>query len=261
MQDGVSRSAGVYYTEISQTHPVSDPKEERRLIERWQKHRDQTARNTLIQSHLRFVVTLARKRTKVPDRLQDLIAAGNLGLLKAIDRFDLGKKVRFLTYASCWIQEEMFKEDYATSSLVHVPTYRQKVQRKRAKEFQQALAQHGPDALSVQDLDPGSPEGTTVDLDTIQDHVEEDPTRTQVVYETADANRRLRHAINVLPDREQTVLNLYYGIKDEPRNLVQIASFLGMSPERVRQIKQEGMKLLKDTLMVTHSVNSACDAF
>jgi len=261
MQDGVSRSVGIYYTEISRTHPVNDPKEERRLIQRWQKHKDRPARDALVKSHLRFVVTLARKRTKAPDKLQDLIAAGNLGLLKAIDRFDLKKSVRFLTYASCWIQEEMFKEDYSTSSLVHIPTHRQKAQRKKAKQFQQALAQHGPNSLSVRDLDPGAPEGTTVDLETLQDAPEENPSRTQVLYETSDANRRLRQAINILPDREQTVLNLYYGIKDEPRNLVQIASFLGMSPERVRQIKLAGMRLLKDVLSISHSATSSCDAF
>jgi len=261
MKDGASNSILLYYHEISRTNPVSDPKEERQLIQRWQRNKDVAARDILVKSHLRFVVTLARKRTKAPDKLQDLIAAGNLGLLKAIDRFDLKKKVRFLTYAACCIQEEMFKEDYSTSSLVHIPTHRQKAQRKKAKQFRQAMAQHGPHASSVQAMDPGAPEGTTVDLSAIQDTPEEDPRRTQVLYETSDANRRLREAINVLPDREQTVLNLYYGIKDEPRNLVQIASFLGMSPERIRQIKLTGMRLLKDTLATQHSVTSACDAF
>ena len=261
MKDGLSRSIVVYYSEISRTNPVNDPGEERRLILRWQKHKDLMARDTLIKSHLRFVVTLAKKRTRNSEKLQDLIAAGNLGLLKALDRFDLRKKVRFLTYASCWIQEEMFKEDYATTSLVHVPTHRQKAQRKKARQFQQALAQHGPDASSVQALDPGVPEGATIDIETLRDTYEEDPARTQVLYETDDANRRLRHAIGGLPDREQTVLNLYYGIKDEPRNLVQIGSFLGMSPERVRQIKIAGMRLLKETLANKHAVTASCDAY
>lgn len=261
MSQGLSRSTALYYSEIAKTHPVNDPDEERRLIQRWQRNKDKAARDAIVRAHLRFVVTMAKRRTRNPEKLQDLIAAGNLGLLKALDRFDLRRKTRFLTYAGCWIQEEMFKEEYSTSSLVHVPTHRQKAQRKQAKAYQRALMVHGPDAHEVRQMDPGVPEGTTVPLDLLRETAEDDETRTPFSCESDDARLRLRRAIATLPHREQTVLNLYFGTKDEPRNLVRIATMMGMSPERIRQIKLSGVKLLKTVLTESAASFAPTEAF
>lgn len=264
MNQALSRSLSLYYSEIGRTNPVSDPEEERRLIRLWQTRRDKLAQRQLLDGHLRFVVTMARKRSKDPARLEDLIAAGNLGLVKALDRYDLNRRppVRLLTYASSWINKEMLDNDY-TSSLVHVPTHRQKAQRKQAKAYRAALLKHGHDSAVAKRLNPGLPEGSTVSLDQLRQSIEDRRTpsgldrsltshdhgaMTFVPSDAADSNKALRHAIAELPPREQTVLNLYYGIKDEPRNFAQIASLLEMSSERVRQIKISGMKLLKEML-------------
>lgn len=218
--------------------------EEQRLISLWQRKGDIKARDQLIQSHLRFVVTMARKQTQDPNRLQDLISAGNLGLLIAADRYDLDKRPppRFLTYAGWWVQKEIADAGYATGSVVHVPTHRQKAQRKQAKIFQKVLQKHGPEDLIVSAMDPGIPEGATVTLDALHDTPMEDN------GSTTERNTLLRKAVNHLPLREQTVLNLFFGAKDDPRNLVQIATILEMCPERVRQIKNDGMRQLKEIL-------------
>lgn len=263
MVNSLCRSASLYFSELAQTTPVSDPQEERRLIQRWQKHRDIVSRDTIVRSHLRFVVTVARKRSHDPDRLPDLIAAGNIGLLKALDKYDLKRKppTRFLTYAGWWVQKEVADEDYATSSLVHVPTHRQKAQRKQAKAFQKALLEHGPEAAAVQTMNPGNPEGITYSIAThpgLPDFG--DDCQPLMAIDTTSSNVFLRNAISQLPLREQTVLNLYFGMKDEPRNLVQIAAILGMSPERVRQIKISGTCQLKDALK-EQSVEASCDAY
>lgn len=262
MSQGLSRSGALYYTEISRTNPVSDPQEERQLIARWQKKKDIVARDTLVQSHLRFVVTLARRRSQDPDRLQDLIAAGNFGLLKALDKYDLNHKpqTRFLTYAGWWIQQEIADEDYATSSLVHVPTHRQKAQRKQARMFQRALQEHGPNAKKVTKMDPGIPEGVMITIDTLRDSPCEAEGSSPMAYDACQSNQLLRTAIGGLPLREQTVLNLYFGVKDEPRNLVQIAAILEMSPERVRQIKISAVKQLR-TALEAQAVLSPSDAY
>lgn len=261
MNDDTSRSMSLYYTEVARTNPIEDPGEERRLILAWQRRKDTNARDTLIKSHLRFVIKLARKRTTHPDKLPDLIAAGNLGLLKAIDRFDVRKRTRFLTYAGWWIQEEMFKEDYSTSTLIHVPTHRQKAQRKRVKEYNRALVAHGPSSTKAQGLLPGPPEGATVPIGVLCEIADEDISTRPEQFHVKDTNHRMRRAVSSLPTREQTVINLYFGVKDDPRNFVQIANILGMSPERVRQIKISGMSLLTETLKVQHSLTAACDAY
>lgn len=262
MSAGVAYSATLYFTDIAKMTPISDPSEERRLIQQWQRRKDVRARDALVQSHLRFVVTLARKRSRDPDRLSDLIAAGNLGLLKAVDKYDLSRRPapRFLTYAGWWIQKEIADEDYATSSLVHVPTHRQKAQRKRAKAFQRALQEGGPDNPTTATLDPGLPEGATVTIDELREAADSEPESAPDTYDTRRSNHLLRRAISQLPAREQSVLNLYYGTKDDPRNLVQIAAILGMCPERVRQIKMNGMKLLRDVLE-THTITASHDAY
>jgi len=247
MHSETNRIAELYYADLAKTHPVS-PDEERRLISRWKRHKDIRARNALIRSHLRFVVVMARRYNRDPDRLPDLIAAGNLGLLKALDRFDLSRRTRFLTYAGMWIQAEILKEEYDASTLVYVPTHRKKAQHKKARAFQRAVAEYGPEAYQVRQMDPGLPEATTIAIDALRDAAEPDRSRTPAEVETDEARVRLRHAIATLPPREQTVLNLYYGMKDSPRNMVQIATLLDMSPERVRQLKMGGVRQLKQRL-------------
>jgi RNA polymerase sigma factor (sigma-70 family) len=262
MANDLPRSITRYYTEISKTNIISDAAEERRLILAWKRHRDSKARDKLVSSHLRFVVSVARKHTKDTEQLQDLIAAGNIGLLTALDRYDLKRKVRFLTYAGWWIQEAIYKEVYA-NSLVHVPTHRQKAQRKRAKAYAKALTQFGPEKL--QEMDPGLPEASTVDLDKLDDRSrlanslqgEDD----REGFEHTDAARLLRKEIAQLPPREQTVLNCYFGIKDSARNLVQIAALLSICPERIRQIKIEAVKMLRERMEAHHAVMSASDVY
>ncbi len=279
MSQALNRSISRYYQEIGRTNPVGGAEEERQLIHRWQKNQDAKARDTLLKGHLRFVVKMARKRSRNPDQLQDLIAAGNLGLVKALDRYDLTHRppVRFLTYAGSWINKEMLDNDYSMSTLVHVPTHRQKAQRKKAKAFRQAVSEQGDSTL-----DPGIPEGRTVPLDDYRDVLEGrffGPTGEQrrprvqdlsdndvagmsdAICESTKTDRVLRHAVATLPYREQAILNLYYGIKDDPRNLVQIAALLELHPERVRQIKIDAVKQLKEVLAAKHAVFEPSDAY
>ena len=257
-----AHSAVLYFNDIAKTIPISNAKQERKLIRCWQKHRDIQSRDTLVQSHLRFVVTLARKRSRDPDRLPDLISAGNIGLIKAVDKYDLKRRpaTRFLTYAGWWIQKEIADEDYATSSLVHVPTHRQKAQRRRAKEFQKVVQIEGPDSSILRKMDPGYPEGTITALDDLREAADETEAHTPLTYNKQRASHHLRRVISQLPPREQSVLNLYYGTKDDPRNLVQIAAILGMCPERVRQIKISGVRLLKDAL-ATQDITALHDVY
>jgi RNA polymerase primary sigma factor len=196
------------------------------------------------------VVKVAHKRTKDPEAVKDYIAAGNIGLLKAADKFDWNRKpyIRFLTYAGWWIYEEMSNQDYTTASLVHVPAHRQKAQRRQAREFRAAMQEHGPENKSVIAMDPGLPEGVVMPIEAAKNTpavTEAEPTSS---YGSDRLRALVREGIDRLPPREQTVLNLYYGIKDDARNLVQIAAMMSMCPERVRQIKINGMQLLHNEL-------------
>ena len=250
MVTDATRVSSMYYAEIARTPLVDDPQEERRLLRRWQQQQDVGARDAIVKTHLRFVVRMAHKRTKDPEAVKDYIAAGNIGLLKAADKFEWNRKpyIRFLTYAGWWIYKEMSDQDYTTSSLVHVPAHRQKTQRRQAREFRAAIQENGPEAANVQAMNPGLPEGIVTTIDAAH-HVPSEPEAEPAAFFRADRVRTLvRECIAKLPPREQTVLNLYFGVKDDARNLVQIAAIMGMCPERVRQIKINGMQLLQTEL-------------
>jgi RNA polymerase primary sigma factor len=245
-----ARIASMYYSEVARMPLIDDPVEERRLLRRWQQQGDVQARNAIVQTHLRFVVKQAHKRSKDPEAVKDFIAAGNLGLLKATDKFDWARKpyIRFLTYAGWWVYEEMSNQDYTTATLVHVPAHRQKAQRRNAREFRAAMQEHGPDNKRVQRMDQGLSESIVMPLEAARstpDAAESEPTST---YGSDRLRALVREGIGRLPPREQTVLNLFYGVKDDARNLVQIAAIMGMCPERVRQIKLSGMQLLHNEL-------------
>lgn len=256
MAQNLERSAKLYYSDISKAQPLTAA-EERKHILKWKRTGDITARDTVIKSNLRFVVTIARKYTKDPDRLVDLIAAGNVGLMNALERYDVRKKFRFLTYAAWWIAEAIHREIYA-SNPVHVPTHRQKAQRKAAREYRKALAEKGPGSEAVKDLDPGLPDATAVSMETAGDFSSDS-------FRSAHVNRQgdqfLRKAIDRLSPREQTVIYMYFGLKDNPKNLGQIARLLDMSPERIRQIKIAAIKALKEILEKDGDVDGVDDVY
>lgn len=250
MGTDTGRVSATYYAEISRAPCIEDAEEEKRLLRAWQKRGDVKARDAIVQTHLRFVVRQAHKRTKDPEAVKDYIAAGNLGLLRAADKFDVNRKpyIRFLTYAGWWVLKEMSDQDYATASLVHVPAHRQKEQRRNARAYRAKMQECGPDNSEIQTMNPGLPEGVVVHIDAAKNTPSDCDDEPSSVYGGARVRALLRQAIASLPAREQTVLNLYYGVKDDARNLVQIANIMGMCPERVRQIKINGMRLLHDQL-------------
>src|SRR3972149_1767438 len=177
------RVAPMYSAETARTPLVEDAAEEKRLIRRWQQQGDVKARDAIVQTHLRFVVKMAHKRTKDPEAVKDFIAAGNLGLLKAADKFDWARKpyIRFLTYAGWWVYEEMSNQDYTLATLVHVPAHRQKAQRRQAREFRAAVQEHGPENTSVMAMTPGRSESIVVPIVAARytaDVVEAEPTST-----------------------------------------------------------------------------------
>jgi RNA polymerase primary sigma factor len=256
MSNKLEKSAQLYYTEIGKIHPLKAD-EERKLILRWKRHKDIKARDKVLTSNLRFVVTIARKYTKDPDRLVDLIASGNLGMLNALERYDVKKKFRFLTYAAWWVSEAIHREVYA-STVCHIPTHRQKASRKKAKEYNKAVATYGSDHDKVKKMDQGIPDAIPVSMETLSEQQGEGFLRS---YMNKRGDKILRKAIDTLSPREQTVLYLYFGLKDNAKNLGQIASLILMSPERVRQIKITAIKSLKDKLEKDFNITAVEDLY
>lgn len=205
----------------------------------------------MVQSHLRFVVRQAHRKTNDRNALQDYIAAGNLGLLRAIERGHFNPErvpyIRFLTYAGSWVYKEMMDQDYASSSTVHVPTHKQKEQRRRAHALRIAATTHGSGsdaAAAVGDMIYAP----VVPLEDARDEELCAGVEIASEYHAKQLSELLEAALSRLPTREATIIRLHFGVRDEPRSLEQIGKIMSMTPERVRQIKVIALRLVRRNL-------------
>lgn len=225
--------------------------------------RDIKAREQLIVSNLRFVMKTAKSFSRKPSHIQRLVSAGNVGLILAVDKFELSKETRFLTYAAWWIRKEMLDE-INSLGLIHIPSHKQKSLRKEMKEGTYVcrhceIRTHTPDHIahlppcvekSHDFILPDTP-GPSHSITTLENLSLSD--EQDVEFDAIDENSAqiLRDAIRSMrvSERDKFIVIQYYNVPQEerksaqPKSLHQLAAVARITPERVRQIKE---KLLKD---------------
>jgi len=278
------QTAAKYYADVGKVE-ILDANTERVLFERYKKNGDVTARNKIIESALRFVVKLARKYARDSEMTKDLISAGNVGLMKALDRYELNRGTRFLSYATSWVLLEIRNELY-NSRLVSMPLWRQKALHRVRKVHARTQAKEGvyasPDELCAgADLSPeqlrrlssfGS--GSAVSLQAPRRTKSTTDDGTNCLANILKANsyqpdcsamdtetREMLHAcISTLPTvTEQFVVKAYFGWQTEPLSLKQIGNVLFFTSERVRQIKEAALNRLRRRLKYCLQVESLED--
>lgn len=241
-----------YYNDVGRT-VVLDAQTERALFQQY-KNGSIEARNCIIKSCLRFVVKLARKYTDDVDRLKDLISAGNMGLLDAIDRFDPTRNTRFLSYATHWILLHI-RQHIHGDTLVQVPLWYQKTIRKMNRVKVRTMTETGERATDQQlcravGVTKTQLEHLRVDqfryMDVEDMGLSNDGLETRVM--SVELREKLEALLPQLPPKECFVVRAYYGFINDPWSLNQIATFLGVSSERVRQIKEGALEVLKREL-------------
>lgn len=228
------------------------------------------SRNRLVETHLPYVIRLAREYRGLGLPLEDLIHEGALGLMEASRRFDAGRGHRFLTYATWWIRKSLRRALRRGGGVVAVPSY----QRRRLREIRDAerdlrsalgrAPSEGElsDRLgrSVQrvrrtldrrrlevglDAPAGERAGTTW-ADRLADAGDRGP-ESDVLRD--EIRRRLLEALEHLDPRQRTVVSSRYGLDDAPpRSLQALSEDLGLSRERVRQIEVEAKRSLRRRL-------------
>lgn len=264
----------LYFADVGRTPVTASAFDERMLFYRYHELGDQAARTELIRSNLRFVIKVARQFYRGnADQLMTLVTAGNVGLITAVDKYcqwviechhcqiknyvkrathqrckNCGRRLRkscatrfttrFLTYANWWIQEAIRAELYA-SSQVKIPPYKQKEHSRRRRNGETVGITYTPYDENETEGDAALPGEM---LRRLVESFSEEPLQQR------DAARILHHALKQLSPRETYVLVAYFGLRDDAKNLREIAGALSISPERVRQVKEDGLGKLRGIL-------------
>lgn len=254
-----------YLQEISK-YPLIPQSEEVALGQRIRTGDDE-ALDTLVRSNLRFVVSVAKKYQNQGVSLSDLINEGNLGLIRAAHKFDETKNIKFISYAVWWIRQAILQALAEQSRIVRVPLNRagtlHRISRRSAALLQELGREPTPAEIA---------EGMDIEIEEVQktlsisqSHLSLDAPMTpgennRLVDYLADPQgagsdaETFEHALSqsilevltTLKEREATVLRLYFGIDgSEPMTLEEIGGFLGITRERVRQVKDKALNRLR----------------
>jgi len=201
----------------------------------------------LLRGNLRFVITVAKQYQNQGLPLGDLIAEGNLGLMKAIKNFDWTKKLRFISYAVWWIKQSIIQSLNENSRTIRLPVNVVQEMHRAKKEAQKTnkdIDEKFSKLPKVIDLDMNiNEEGDTlVDLIENKDAVQPDES-----FNTADLLKsKMLEIMGVLDDREKSIIMDYFGMSGTPRTLEDIGTDFSLTKERVRQIKEKALRKLRN---------------
>lgn len=265
-----SESLDRYLTEIAR-EPLLSPEEEAALAT--QVHQGgrvgEEARDRLVRSNLRFVVSVAKQYQHQGISLTDLINEGNMGLVKAAEKFDETRGFKFISYAVWWIRQSIMEALAVKSRLVRVPLNQMGIALKvnRATEaFMQAhgrmpsdheLAQiTGLEEETIEVAKEANNKSTSIDAplgndeadSTIGDTLSSDDKdyRSDSTVDSESLNQFIQDLLKeVLSEREQQVVRESFGIGCQEKSLEEIANEMGMTRERIRQVKEKAIRKIK----------------
>lgn len=257
----------IYLNEIGQIPLLSE--EEERELGRRSAQGDESARRKLEEGNLRLVVSLAKRYTGRGVQLMDLIQEGNMGLMRAAEKYDYTKENRFSTYASWWIKEAMQRAIDQQAREIRVPVHvaeNMKRVQKISKELQQELGREPlPKEIAeklgnkteeeVKDIlsylqnpvsleTPVGEDGENSLGDMVEDKREATPEEAMDVLVQKEEVSEL---LASLTERERQVIGLRYGLEDgRTHTLEEIGGILNVTRERVRQIEARAMEKLRE---------------
>jgi RNA polymerase primary sigma factor len=262
-----SQSLEKYLQEIGKVELIT-PEEEVQLAIRI-KQGDLKALDRLTKANLRFVVSVAKQYQNQGLSLPDLINEGNLGLIKAAQRFDETRGFKFISYAVWWIRQSILQALAEQSRIVRLPLNKVGLTNRINKAFQQLEQEYErePSAEELAEVLELDTEEVAATLSMSSRHVSmdspiadgEDSTLIDIMFnpnaELADENiinkeslkKEIERSLNTLTERQQEVIRYFFGIGiDHPMSLEDIGDRFCLTRERVRQIKDKAITKLRN---------------
>jgi RNA polymerase primary sigma factor len=260
---------GWYLNQIKDT-PLLTAEQECQLARRVREHSDPVAREQMVQANLRLVVKIAKAYSNPGMTLGDLVAEGNLGLLRAVEEFDPDAGVRFSTYAAWWIKQTIKRAMINSGQPIHIPEYLVKLISKWRQAARSMEAQFGrpptvEEMAKKLRIGPKKAEiihdGLTAVNAPGQMGSDESQAMAEVVADDGDSPEQgmtdagnapfVKSLLEHLDERERKILELRFaldGYEGPPRTFKQIGAMIGLTRERVRQLEKEAMGKLKDLI-------------
>ena len=265
LMDTVDDSVKIYLKDIGRV-PLLTAEQEIELAKRMEEG-DEQAKKTLSEANLRLVVSIAKRYVGRGMQFLDLIQEGNLGLMKAVEKFDYTKGFKFSTYATWWIRQAITRAIADQARTIRIPVHMVETINKQGRATRQLLQRLGrePSAEEIAEYmgcsvervreiqkiaqDPVSletPIGEEEDSH-LGDFLEDDKALSPSdVAERKMLKEQLLQVLNTLTPREQKVLRLRYGLDDShPRTLEEVGREFNVTRERIRQIEAKALRKLR----------------
>lgn len=231
------------------------------------------ARERFILSNLRLVVSIAKKYAHLNVPLMDLIQEGTMGLMKAVDRYEVDKGFKFSTYATWWIRQSISRSIANHSRTIRIPVHVQDKISKVRKMIREYVSEHGrePDIHTISmateipvevlklilycdgfvgslDIPIGEGESNLGDITPDTTNLNPEEANKKMIEEEF-----VNELLQMLSDREQTVIRMRFGIDSKDKTFEEIGNALGITRERVRQIELKAIKKLKKQMMILNA--------